>query len=388
MKRTPLLLSLVLGACSLAPTASPPPLASPSAIPSVSAPMLGEIPWMSAARTWTQAEVPMEEYTRLAGVLPEPEPTISIQVPMASLADRFEIGREPAAGMGLDGTIAYVADDGRSSTIHLLTIGDGGDSVVAEVPQVVGSAAVSPSGDTIYLLVMDRRSGDDAGVLAVAADGGPATRLMGPAQTRATGGNMLVAPIAFQGTLIPSLEGGLLARRVCTSVGGFGCGLDVLDLRTGEVSLIAGRPSERVTGLSDRFRVTADCAVELCTTTVTELATGAQQAFHGAFDGSSVTLLDRRLVLASAARAVDPPGSRIWLTWPDTGEQRELMQTGGETLFYLEMGLRWRAILPAGWILVERSEPGGVHHLAVWAEDATSVEIPAPHDEMPRPPGG
>ena len=130
----------------------------------------------------------------------------------------------------------YVSDDGLSSQLRIIRVDGTGDRPIRLVPQVVFAAALSPSGDTAYLILLDRVTGRDEGVFAVATDGsGGVLLVMGPPAGNpgeVGGGNVLAAVSRFVRSLHPSPDGQFLARLAC---GHTACGLDVLDITAGTV---------------------------------------------------------------------------------------------------------------------------------------------------------
>ncbi|MGH2402575.1 MAG: hypothetical protein ACRDE6_07665, partial [Candidatus Limnocylindria bacterium] len=190
----------------------------------------GDVAWVFAP--WLFGQGPANRYVLQAGTLADPEPVIDMEIPWAANQET-QVGRMPAVGPAIDGTVVYVTDDGVGTAIHRLQIlANGDDEVLAELREIVWSMAVAPDGLRAYLALVDREDDEhDLGVVEVALDGsGEMREVMAPSRPQATdpAGMRLAAIARFGVDLIMSTDGGHLVRRTC---GAGACTIDVLDLQ-------------------------------------------------------------------------------------------------------------------------------------------------------------
>jgi hypothetical protein len=275
----------------------------------------GDVAWVFAP--WAFAAGPANHYVLQAGTLAESEPVVDLEVPWVN-DQATQVGRLPAVGRAIDGTVVYVADDGASSTIHRIKIAPNGkDEVLAEVPEIVWSMAVAPDGRHAYLALVDREDDQvDLGVVRLALDGSGETReVMAPAVAHAPDpdGIRLVAIARFGVDLLMSADGRHLVRRTCL---GGPCTIDALDLKRGEQ--IALGPREMLSA-GGGVLLSSRCEEVRCFTEVIDLATGRAQelpveaeATLALVDGRGTVVFAETTAEGSALRAWDPFEGRAW----------------------------------------------------------------------------
>ncbi len=200
------------------------------------------------------------------GILSEKEPTASIPLVESPWSFQLSTIQIPATAGPAGGDVLFVSDDGVSSELRVIGVDGAGNRLIGTVPQVVFAAALSPDGDTAYLILLDRVTGRDGGVFAVATDGsGEVHRVMGPptgSPAELGGGTVMAAVSRFVRSLYASSDGHDVARLVC---GAFACGLDVLDLDTGALKALPEPAILEFYGIADGIVVGLfDCRNPAC----------------------------------------------------------------------------------------------------------------------------
>ena len=211
-------------------------------------------------------------YRLQAGRLDVDEPLLDIDVRWGA-DPMVDPGREPVVGQAADGTVHFVEDDGTRSVLWRTRLAPNSvPEVMAELPEIMWSIAVTADGAHAYAALVDRAAGDrDAGVVRIALDGSGATEaVLGPAAPGEAGAVRLAAWVGLDIDLRLSGDGRHLVRRSC--VGGAGCESEVLDLTDGEVMSLGER---EVYGIARGVVLIHDCFADgVCGYQAMDLATG------------------------------------------------------------------------------------------------------------------
>ncbi|HEX7195701.1 MAG TPA: hypothetical protein VF364_02585 [Candidatus Limnocylindria bacterium] len=340
----------------------------------------GDIAWVFAP--WIFAQGPGNHYVLQAGTLADPAPLVDMEVPWAGDPET-QVGRVPAVGRAIEGTVVYVADDGAGTAIHRLQIrADGGDEVLAEMREIVWSMAVAPDGQHAYLALVARDDDEhDLGVVRLALDGsGELREVMPPSRPRASepAGMRLAAIARFGVDLMMSAEGGHLLRRTC---GAGACTIDVLELETGEVIDLGQR---EVMGAAGGVILGSRCTGVRCFAEAINLATGVAQELP--FQGEAgITFFDGRAAIVYIEFGPDG-GSVLRTLDPFDGETRDVLHVdeGGALMLSPPQG-DLRISMPAGYVhaaFTTDIEKGGAAipftDVAVPLGGGAVIELPAP----------
>src|SRR5688500_16723843 len=375
----PVVLLLLAGAPGVTDGAGPsasPAAASDEAVAGPLEP--GDVAWVFAP--WLFGQGPANRYVLQAGTLADAQPIIDMEVPWASDPET-QVGRMPAVGRAIDGTVVYAADDGVATAIHRLQIrANGGDEVLAEMGEIVWSMAVAPDGLHAYLALVDRDDDEhDLGVVQLALDGSGATReVMPPSRPRAMEpADMRLAAIARFGVdLIMSADGRHLVRRTC----GVGAGtIDVLGREGGDVIDLGER---EVMGAAGGVILSSRCGAIRCFGEAIDLATGVAQELP--FEGeSAITAFEDGAAIVYIELGED--GAVVRALDPFDGEIRDLVHVGrGSALVLSRSQGDLRISMPPGWVhaavATELDGKGAVvpfTDLAVPLDGGAAIELPA-----------
>lgn len=164
-------------------------------------------------------------YQLKAGTFADEQATIDVEVPMAGNDAELRAARGPVFAISANGLVAYVAEDGQRSEVHLTSAHDpDDDEIVGELTSIVRSIALSNDGRYAYLMAGQHGGSGDAAVLRLSLDGrGELLQVMAPAMPQVP----LVA--SFEGSLHISVDGQVLTRWVCGGLQN-GCLADIFDL--------------------------------------------------------------------------------------------------------------------------------------------------------------
>ena len=299
----------------------------------------------------------------LVGRLSEKEPTARIPLIESPWSFSLSTIQTPAAAGPAGGNVLYVSDDGVSSELRVIGVDGTDDRPVGTLPQVVFAAALSPEGGNAYLILLDRATGRDEGVFAVATNGsGEVRRVMGPptGSPAARGVGIVLAAVSrFVRSLHASPDGHHLARLAC---GAFACGLDVLDVDTGAVESLHEPAILEFYGIVDGIVVGLfDCrnpacgdaprieAVELATNIRIPIGVDVGTLVAPGGDG-------RLILLGQAGAALGNPAPEIRGTDVRTGATKILLALDGVMLpqpdprlgVEVPWGWQWIGICPEG----------------------------------------
>lgn len=281
-----------------------------------------DVAWVYAP--WIFARGPRGVYELQAGTLADPAPVIDLEVPWV-VDQQAQVGREPAVGPVIDGTVVFVADDGQRSRVRRAEVAaNGADEVMADLRHIVWSMAVAPSGTHAYLGLVDRNDDRrDLGVVRLALDGSgdlrevmPTTVALRPDRP----GVRLAAVAGFDVDLRISSDGRHLVRRVCD--GGAACTIDVLDVESGGEVDVGGR---EVLGAAGGILLTSRCAEVRCFSEIIDLATGRVEELRGIPGEVTITLVGDRAAIVFVEQAADGR-TRLRALDPITGEARDLLE--------------------------------------------------------------
>lgn len=288
------------------------------------------------------------------GTLADQTPTRStrlIETPWRfdSLAEPQPVVDGPVAG-----TVVYVADDGITSTIHALGI-DGVELPIAgTTPHVVFAARLAHDAHAVYVVLVDRDSGEDFGVFALELGGGGTfdAVMPPPSVNRAKTDTVRLAAVQrFSRLLRVSADGSMLARLACGEPFGR-CILDVTGLPDGP--MLTYEPPEgsgELAGIGDGYAL----GISTCTT-------------EAAPCGVSARSLDDRLLveLPGFPPTADEDGGLVLLGFPpptvesgfftvydvSSGESRLAFATDGTVRPVYADGLDFEGVrpeVPPGW---------------------------------------
>lgn len=340
----------------------------------------GDVAWVFAP--WLFGQGPANRYVLQAGTLADPEPIVDVEVPWAA-DQETQVGRMPAVGPVIDGTVVYVADDGVGTAIHRLQIRTNGeDEVLAEMREMVWSMAVAPEGLHAYLALVDRDDDEhDLGVVQLALDGSGETREVMAAsrpQAMEPAGTRLAAIARFGVDLIMSTDGAHLLRRTC---GAGVCTIDVLDLASGEVIDLGAR---EVMGVAGGVVLSSRCGAVRCFGEAIDLATGVAQELP--FQGeSSIIAFDGGSAIAYIEHDADG-GAVLRVLDPFDGEIRDLVRVArGSALVLSQPHGDLRISMPPGYVhaavATDLEGKGGAvipfTDLAVPLDGGAVIELPA-----------
>ena len=315
---------------------------------------------------------PRLAYTMQAGTLADQAPAIDVDVPWAADTLRH-IGREPAVGPNIDGTVVFAADDGTGSAIRRVGVGpERVDERLARLTEIVWSMAVAPDGAHAYLALVDRNDDEkDLGVVRLALDGsGQIDQVMPP--TRAVSNLPSIRTVdfvRFDVDLEISADGRHLVRGAC--LGFDGCQVDVLDLDTAAITVLA-LEGGNITGVTGGILLAQHCGDGDCWPEAIELATGEVGEFRMAGSQYVITLLDDRATIVFVddatgdLRALDPRDGRVTdLLHPPDGWH---LWRGAHTV-----DGQLRISTPAGYVFLVRPDR---QYLAVPLDGGEPVELP------------
>jgi hypothetical protein len=399
MARRPVLITLaiILAVILLAPivmlaiqAASPQPpagastttSASPTETDAVGGDLNPEtVPWMSVVQHFDAAV--QQSFNLQAGTLGAVAPTVDIEVPWMTDA-ATEGGRMPAAGQVGDGSVVYVSDDGRRSTVHLLGNEDGAQAdVVGDVQDVVWSMAVTRDGRHAYLALGERgNSSRHTGVVRLELDGSGKTELVMPGAVAGLDDIRLVAVSSLVQIQL-GVDDRQLIRHLCSAARG--CQTDVLDLASGETMPFG---DIAVLGVAADAALVERCR-EQCTKEVVDLETGASVTLDAAIFEARIHAVGGRPVVIALPGGVQGPGETIERLDPSTGGRELLFRSahaGPVTLFVTHPS--FVLTLPAGHFAASVSvgEDGAsflMRTVAVPLDGGPAIELPSPPFRAP-----
>jgi hypothetical protein len=234
-------------------------------------------------------------YSLQAASLADPAPVVDIDVDWVS-DPGMQVGRAPAVGPVLGGTVTYVRDDGERSQVRRIAVEPNGPDVrLAELPEIVWSLAVAPDGRDAYLALVDRADPTrDLGVVRVSLDGlARIERVMEPTGRAAAAPDIRrVAFLEFAADVRISADGRHLTRRTCH--GQAGCQTDVLDLETGILTPMLDR---EVLGVAGGVVLVQQCGEAGCALEAIDLASGNIRDLAALGPETMLTALDGRPVV-------------------------------------------------------------------------------------------
>lgn len=362
--RSLLVLASLLAACAS-------PASTDSALPGASAATPQELPWPTPETAafdpsrfgWRRVvqEVGGSGETMghslLVGLLSEKDPTARTSLIETPWSFSLSTIQTPVTAGPAGGNAFFVSDDGVSSELRIVGVDGAGDRPIGTIPQVVFAAALSPDGRTAYLNILDRTTGRDGGVIAVATDGSMELRgVMGPATGNPgeVGGGVVLAAVGrFVRSLHPSPDGHHLARLAC---GHTACKLDVLNLDT---RVLVAMPQPAILefyGIEDGIVVGLfDCREPACGDSPRIEAVDVASNIRipiGVDVGTTVaTGGDGRLILlGQSVSARGNPDSRIWGTDMRTGAAHVLLAMDLAVL--LQPDPSFGVEIPWGWHLI------------------------------------
>lgn len=288
------------------------------------------------------------------GVLSAGEPTARIPLVespwlFTSFATQTPVTAGPAGGI-----VLYVSDDGISSELRIVNVDGTDDRTIGSIPEVVFTAALGPGGAEAYLVLLDRATGREQGVVRIGTDGSSSpTKIMDPAigtQPAFAVGMVLAAVSRFAIALFPSPDGRQLARVAC---GPTACLLEVADLTSGAIAAFRNPPILEFFGLADGIMVgrfdCRDACPDSLPTDVVEIATLQRVRLAPDVGTRVATGADGRLILlGQKAAAVGNPGPDIHATDVRTGATRTLISLDGALLPEIDP-VRLGVELPMGW---------------------------------------
>lgn len=292
------------------------------------------------------------------GLLSQRDPTARIPLTESPWSFSLSTIQTPATAGPAGGNALFVSDDGVTSELRVVGVDGAGNRPIGTVPQVVFAAALSPDGGTAYLVLLDRETGRDDGVFAIATDGGgEVRRVIGPPTgspaEEFSGGIVLAAVSRFTRSLHASLDGHHLARLAC---GATACGLDVLDLETGAVESLQRPAILEFYGIADGIVIGLfDCRNPACGDNprieAVELATHIRIPIDVDVGNTVATGGDGRLIVLG--QSVSPQGN------PDPQIRGTDIRTGATTVLLaadlvvlLQPDPNLGVEMPRGWQLI------------------------------------
>lgn len=374
---------IFLTSCGVTPTPTPMQTSSPTP---AGAPSLRGVPWLASGRINHENGMPAESFFVVGGRLPGTEPTLSVEYDGAFTLPELELTRAAAVAATADGTVIYVSDDARSSRVHVTSVDGGAGRVVAELPGVVWSATLTPDAASAFLIVLDRRTGDDRGVWQVAVNGQAAPRrVLPPAGAQGIGAIRPVAGITYAAKLWMSPEGSTLARRSCGGVDRpFSCTVDALFLSTGEIRSVGAQFDGDLSGIVGAWLIGwSACDSEGCVPLIYDLETGESTELQPVPEGPVVGLVGGEPVVAVGSRTVARHASAIELFNLRDASSRLVFTDPGNRPLFLQLTLEWELILPPEWIALNIGDELRAFGLRL----ADGALLPIPTPSIPQQPG-
>lgn len=334
-----------------------------------------------------------QEFVVQGGTLADPEPLYSATAPLAITDAPADAGRTPVLAIPTAGSVVYVADDGMGSEVRSASLGgDRSEEVVAELQEIVWATAVEHDGSHAYLLLVDRASREDAGVVRVALDGsGSIEPVLGPAAAgedgEATAGVRLAAIVGFRGSLILSRDDRFLVRWVCADPAR-PCVLDALDLGSGEERGFPHLASAvEVLGVEDELLFWFRCDQVGCRIGTTDLSSGEEAIVGEGFGNAALAVSEGAPVVVQTA----PSGNGQALVAIDRtdGEPRLLVEGPGTFQVHSNrIDPQLKIVAPNGWVVAHFfANEGSQQLVAVRIADGETVLLPPLPLVIPPAPG-
>ena len=264
----------------------------------------------------------------------------------------------PVADGPAGGHVVHVADDGSTSEVRALDIRGTDLGAIGATPHVIHTVRLTPDGQVVYAVLLDRATGRDLGVFRVPIAGaGTIEQVMDPPAVDGAGDIRLVAVERFVRTLRISADGSEVARLACGEPFGR-CVLDVLTVEDGIVRTHdAPGQSGDLVAIGDGVALGGSFCIgdgSRCVTSGVELHSGTQREYPG-----EPAVLDEegRLALLQfpssametnrfSAVRLDGVGAQVIFT--TDGTVRPLYQDGIDFL-----GVRVE--LPPGWVPISHA---------------------------------
>lgn len=289
------------------------------------------------------------------GTLADQTPTWSVR--LTETPWRFDslAEQQPVVDGPVIGRVVYVADDGTTSTIHAVGIDGTEQPIAGATPHVILAARLAHDAPAVYVVLVDRNSGEDLGVFALELGGGSDfVAVMSPPSVDRAGSIRLAAVQRFLRILRVSAEGSMLARLACGEPFGR-CILDVIGLPDGP--MLTYEPPDgagELAGIGDGYVL----GISTCTTEAEPCGVSAR------------SLNDRSLVeLPGFPPGVDADGGMVLLGFPpptvesafftiydvSSGESRIAFATDGDVRPVYADGLDFEGVrpeVPPGWVPV------------------------------------
>jgi hypothetical protein len=358
---------------------SRPSSVAPSPSSSIEARTAADFLWTYTEPLLPAGGGPPRSYTLQGGTLADQAPALDVEVPWV-IGDRpADAARNPAVGGPVAGAVVYVADDGLRSTVHRVPLTPPlDDAPILVVDDVVWAVAATPDGAAAYLVVLDRESGADRGVVGLALDGSAAlTHILDPAGVLVGSAGVRPAATAAQFSLAVAVDGSHLVRRACARDGT--CVLDVVDLATLRATRLADR---EVIGLGAGYLLSWDCAAADCASSATDLSTGVEIPLTGIGDDLFLVRAGARAIVVHSEFGPDGNPHAILATDLDSGETTRLIESEGPDEFVradnptARIDLKLEA--PDGWLIMERFADASASTWGVPVRGGAGIPLGAP----------
>jgi hypothetical protein len=331
---------------------------------------------------------PPRSYSLQGGTLADAGPVLDVEVPWVIGGRPSEGARRPAVSLPVAGGVVYVADDGRRSTVHRVSLTDSTEGEpIGALDAEVWTLAAAPNGSAAFLLMLDRGTGADRGVVRLALDGsGTLTPVLDPAGVPMGAAGMRLAATVNQLSLAVAVDGSHLVRRSCGVDGT--CALDVVDLATMRVTRLADR---EVMGVGGGYLLSMDCTEVDCQLVATDLSTGADLPMTGIEADAFLTVAGDRMVIIHSEWAPGGNPTAVLATDLVSGETARIIEADGAGALVHAHNpaalIDLKLVPPDGWILVDRFRPeGGPDSLGLPLDGGPSISLgPAPFRPIAQP---
>ena len=258
---------------------------------------------------------------------------------------RLDLPAESFAAGPFGSIVLVGTDDGATSQLEAVNVGQQCSWAVATEAAVIRRATIDPAGTTIYEVRVDRATRADLGIWARPLDGSrPPSRVLDPIEPDERFGRTFATEFTWD------LAGSSLAVASCAELA---CRTRVLDATTGAIRTIADPDLGMPVGLAGNSLVSyGACPGVPCPIVATDLASGTRTilAEAGATAVTVTTLDGPRLVHEVVAgnglslRSVRLDGSAVQDLGQLTGDQR--LQAAAAIA-------NAATRVPAGWVLLE-----------------------------------
>lgn len=327
-----------------------------------------------------------------AGMLGDVAPRIDMEVPWA-VDTTIDVARSPAVARPAGGSVAFVADDGETSTVARVPIRpDAEPEVLATLDEAVWSIAAAPDGSAVYLALVERGQPEtDLGVFRLALDGsGLMTPVLAPVGGEALGPVRLVAVAPFTVRIDISRDGRHLYRDACR--GAAGCQQVIVALESDEVhdlGMGAGVGMVTVADLGAGGLIVVDrCGNAGCAAQLVDIESGTSFDLRSMALDSTVRSVDGRPVLVG----IESGGMQTTLvaTDPSTEARQTLLDAPpGDWMALADR--TYPMAVPDGWVVVIQGGLDGdemTHrYLLVPLDGGDAIEVPPPAIRPVGPPG-